>query len=266
MSTGAPATRTTRGAWPAARPGARARPSARAGRRSAWGRTSRGRSACPLLQRRVRPQVFGVAGPQYRPLPARRGRGGGLWGQSRRRRTFRVPSWTPGFDVTFVFRHVISGSLSLAFLAHTCRAQRRDFPATLTTTALNRSSSRWFAASACTAAAEGHQANNARLLHLLHSTASSDLGLLHPASFNVRGTPLDDQRAWLPAVGSLSLCATAEATAARAEGCGASSDSAVSGGSGGASFRGRRRTPVGDARSFHGEGRRECGAPRRSSD
>jgi len=33
----------------------------------------------------------------------------------------------PGFDVTFLFRHVISGSLSLAFLAHTCRAQRRDF-------------------------------------------------------------------------------------------------------------------------------------------
>ncbi len=33
----------------------------------------------------------------------------------------------PGFDVTFVFRHVISGSLSLAFLAHTCRAHRRDF-------------------------------------------------------------------------------------------------------------------------------------------
>ena len=99
----------------------------------------------------------------------------------------------PGFDVTFVFRHVISGSLSLAFLAHTCRAQRRDFPATLTTTALNRSSSRRFAASACTAAAEGHQTNHTRLLHLLHSTASRP-GLLHPASFNVRGTPRDDQR------------------------------------------------------------------------
>jgi hypothetical protein len=81
----------------------------------------------------------------------------------------------PGFDVTFLFRHVISGSLSLAFLAHTCRAQRRDFPATLTTTALDRSSSRWFAASAYTAAAEGHQDTNARLLHLLHSTESSDL-------------------------------------------------------------------------------------------
>ena len=81
----------------------------------------------------------------------------------------------PGLDVTFVFRHVISGSLSLAFLAHTCRAQWRDFPVTLTTTALDRSSSRWFAASACTAAAEGHQANNARLLHLLHSIESSDL-------------------------------------------------------------------------------------------
>jgi 2-polyprenyl-6-methoxyphenol hydroxylase-like FAD-dependent oxidoreductase len=31
------------------------------------------------------------------------------------------------------------------------------FPATLTTTALDRSSSRWFATSACTAAAESHQ-------------------------------------------------------------------------------------------------------------
>ena len=52
---------------------------------------------------------------------------------------------------------------------------RRDFPPTLTTTALDRSSSGWFAASACTAAAEGHHDNNARLLHLLHSTESSDL-------------------------------------------------------------------------------------------
>ena len=101
----------------------------------------------------------------------------------------------PGFDVTSVFRHVISGSLSLAFLAHTCRAQQRDFPVTLTTTTLDRSSSRWFAASACTAATEGHQATNTRLLHLLHSTASSNPGLQHPASFNVRGTPRDDARA-----------------------------------------------------------------------
>jgi hypothetical protein len=74
-----------------------------------------------------------------------------------------------------VFRHVISGSLALAFVIHTCRAHRPDFPTTLTTTALDRSRSGWFTASACTAAAEGHQANNTRLLHLLHSTASSDL-------------------------------------------------------------------------------------------
>jgi hypothetical protein len=53
---------------------------------------------------------------------------------------------------------------------HTCRAHGATFPPTLTTTALDRSSSGRFAASACTAAAEGHQANNARLLHLLHST------------------------------------------------------------------------------------------------
>jgi hypothetical protein len=81
----------------------------------------------------------------------------------------------PGFDVNLFLRHVISGSLALAFVIHTCRAHGATFPTTLTTTALDRSSSGWFAASACTAAAEGHQDTNARLLHLLHSTASSDL-------------------------------------------------------------------------------------------
>ena len=36
----------------------------------------------------------------------------------------------PGFDVILLaFRHVISGSLALAFLAHTCRAHARDFSA-----------------------------------------------------------------------------------------------------------------------------------------
>ena len=55
------------------------------------------------------------------------------------------------------FRHVISGSLALAFLVHTCRAHGAAFPQTLTTTALDRSSLRWFAASPCRAAAEDHQ-------------------------------------------------------------------------------------------------------------
>jgi hypothetical protein len=81
----------------------------------------------------------------------------------------------PGFDVNLFLRHVISGSLALAFVIHTCRAHGATFPPMLTTTALDRSSSGWFAASACTAAAEGHQATIAQLLHLLHSTASSDL-------------------------------------------------------------------------------------------
>jgi hypothetical protein len=56
-----------------------------------------------------------------------------------------------------LFRHLISGSLALAFVIHTCRARSATFPATLTTTALDRGSSGWFAAPACTAAAEGHQ-------------------------------------------------------------------------------------------------------------
>ena len=73
------------------------------------------------------------------------------------------------------FRHFISGSLSFAFLTHTWRAHGTPFPTTLTTTALDRSSSGWFAASTCTATAEGHPATTAGLLHLLHSTASGDL-------------------------------------------------------------------------------------------
>ena len=55
------------------------------------------------------------------------------------------------------FRRFLSGSLALAFVIHTCRAHGATFPTTLTTTALDRSSSGWFAASACTATAEGHQ-------------------------------------------------------------------------------------------------------------
>jgi hypothetical protein len=59
------------------------------------------------------------------------------------------------------FRHVISGSLALAFSAHTCRAHGATFPQTLTTTALDRSSLRWFAASPRRAAAEDHQPTRA---------------------------------------------------------------------------------------------------------
>jgi hypothetical protein len=100
----------------------------------------------------------------------------------------------PGFDVNLFLRHVISGSLALAFVIHTCRAHGATFPATLTTTALDRSSSRWFAASACTAAAEGHQAKQrpAPPSPAQHRIQRPDL--LHLASFNVRGTPSDDQR------------------------------------------------------------------------
>ena len=42
---------------------------------------------------------------------------------------------------------------------NTCRAHGATFPQTLTTTALDRSSLRWFAASPCRAAAEDHQPN-----------------------------------------------------------------------------------------------------------
>jgi hypothetical protein len=45
-------------------------------------------------------------------------------------RLFPGLSVPPGFDVILLaFRHVVSGSLALAFMAHTCRAHGRDFSA-----------------------------------------------------------------------------------------------------------------------------------------
>jgi hypothetical protein len=97
-----------------------------------------------------------------------------------------------------VFRHVISGSLAFAFLTRTCRAQGATFPTTLTTTALDRSSSGWFAASACTATAEGHQAN--RPGSSISCTAPiRRSGLLHPASFTFVFAPWDDKQSCAPA-------------------------------------------------------------------
>ena len=84
------------------------------------------------------------------------------------------------------FRRFISGSLALAFVIHTCRAQRATFPTTLTTTAFDRSSSGWFAAPACTATAEDHQTHIGPAPPSLAQHRIQRLGLLHPASFNVR--------------------------------------------------------------------------------
>jgi len=92
----------------------------------------------------------------------------------------------PGFDVNLFLRHVISGSLALAFVIHTCRAHGATFPPTLTTTALDRSSSGWFAASACTAAAEGHQA----------TTPDSSISCTTPHSESGSSTSSLLQRSW----------------------------------------------------------------------
>ncbi len=81
------------------------------------------------------------------------------------------------------FRHVISRSLTLAFLTHTRRAQRRAVSATLTTTTLDRSSLRWFATSPCRAIAEDHQPNRpAPPSPMQHRIKQSDL--LHRASLS----------------------------------------------------------------------------------
>ena len=47
------------------------------------------------------------------------------------------------------FRHLISGSLTLVFLIHTCRDLCLDFSSTLTTMALYQCSLRWFGTCSC---------------------------------------------------------------------------------------------------------------------
>jgi hypothetical protein len=66
-------------------------------------------------------------------------------------------------------------------LVHTCRAHGATFPTTLTTTALDRSSSGWFPASPCRAAAEVHQPDGPAPPSLMqHRINQSDL--LHRSS------------------------------------------------------------------------------------
>src|SRR5215211_7993158 len=86
-----------------------------------------------------------------------------------------------------VFRHVISGSLALAFVVYTCRVRRRDFSATLTTPALNRRSSRWFEASPCRAAPEGQTSISCTAPHSV--TGSSTSSLLQRSWSHVYATP-----------------------------------------------------------------------------
>jgi hypothetical protein len=80
----------------------------------------------------------------------------------------------PGFDVSLFLRHVISGSLALAFVIHTCRAQGRDF----SHDAHHHGSLPQQLGAVCGLRLHGGRGGppgpKARLLHLLHSTASSD--------------------------------------------------------------------------------------------
>lgn len=89
------------------------------------------------------------------------------------------------------FRRFISSSLALAFVIHTCRAHGATFPTTLTTTALDRSSSGWFAAPACTATAEGHQTTR--------SGSSISRTAPHPAAWSSTSSLLQRSCSHLPA-------------------------------------------------------------------
>ena len=94
-------------------------------------------------------------------------------GQSTGTRQARSRSYgsAPVSMSSFPFRHVISGSLYVRLLGRHLTHSRRAVPATLSTPALDRRTSRWFAASPCRATAEDHQPKG-QPLHLRCSTAS----------------------------------------------------------------------------------------------
>jgi hypothetical protein len=100
----------------------------------------------------------------------------------------------PGFDVNLFLRHVISGSLALAFVIHTCRAHGATFP--------RRAPPRHLTAAARGGLRPPPAQRPRRATRPTGPAPPSPaqhriqrLDLLHPASFNVRGTPPDEQRA-----------------------------------------------------------------------
>ena len=164
---------------------------------AAWGSPVRDRPqarTAPLVRSPCRGDRFPRSMQEPRPRSRHLHAGHHLANQQAPARLIPGLQSIPGFDVNLFLRHVISGSLALAFVIHTCRAHGATFPPTLTTTTLDRSSSGRFAASACTAAAEGHRAHADPAPPSPAQHRIQNLGLLHPASFNVRGAPMDDKQ------------------------------------------------------------------------
>src|SRR5271165_2152351 len=105
---------------------------------------------------------------------------------SRDSKAFPVSTSPQSFDTSSVVRFRSPSWLTPAALIGA------TFPVTLTTTTLDRSSSRWFAASACTAAAEGHRtgrSGSSISCTAAHSESGSSTSSLLQRSWHTMGRP-----------------------------------------------------------------------------
>jgi hypothetical protein len=112
---------------------------------------------CATGRPRTRDDRFTRSAQEPKPSSRHLHAGHRLANQQAPARLIPEPKRFPVSMSPICFRRFISGSLTLAFLALTRRAHGATFPTTLTTTALDRSSSGWFAAIPCRTTAEDHQ-------------------------------------------------------------------------------------------------------------
>ncbi len=134
---------------------------------------------------RARDDRFTRSAQKPRPSSRHLHAGHRLANQQAPARPIPEPQRFPGFDATQIFRRVISGSLSLAFLVHTCRARGATFP--------RRSPPRLLTAAAHGGLRPPPARRPRRAARPLDPAPPSPAqhrlqwsGLLHPASFNVR--------------------------------------------------------------------------------
>ncbi len=105
----------------------------------------------------------------------------------------------PGFDVTHTLTTLHQWFTRVRLRdPYLTRSNGMPFPTTLTTTALDRSSSGWFAAFSCKTATEGHRTNNRPAPPSLMQHRIRRF-VLHRSSFCVRGAP---SSAWLVSGGT----------------------------------------------------------------
>ncbi len=138
------------------------------------------RPACRATGRpRARDDRFPPSTPKPRPSSRHLHAGHHLARQQAPARLIPDPHAAPGFDVTHIVSTRHQWIAHARLLGPHLTRSKRAFSATLSTPALDRRTSRWFAASPCRATAEAHQPTSADP-SISDAAPHHQSGLLHP--------------------------------------------------------------------------------------